>query len=320
MTAERVAPHFNRGGRGRFAPSTTGEAHPGTLLAAMLCWLDARSAGADVLLRLEDLDRTRTKPGFVERMERDLAWFGLEWDARSLQSESSERHEHELDLLVKAGRVYACDCSRTEIRTSGQQAPDGSRAYAGTCRAQRVAASDWRTDPRPLRLALESDPLEIADESGVRWVGDAAALFGDPILRRRDGVYSYQFASVLDDAAAAVDRVTRGRDLGPSTLLQVALQRALGLSTPTYRHHCLFLERRDAKLSKLHGAVGAEALRDVYSAEALCGALASFVGLVPEGTSCRPAELVETFDWSVVSARDVELRWSPDTGLARCEP
>ena len=312
MTTEDVPQTFNCG---RFAPSTTGRAHPGTLLAALLCWLDAKSASAEVVLRLEDLDRERTKSGYIEQMEPDLEWFGLEWDVRTLQSESALRHGAALDELAEAGRIYACGCSRAKVKASGQSAPDGSHAYAGTCRNQRVTAGEWRSESRPLRLHLEECEISLRDENGDDLSGDAASLFGDPVVRRRDGAFAYHFASVLDDSASGVDRVVRGRDLAPSTLLQVSLQRLFGITPPVYRHHCLFLERRDQKLSKLHGAVDLEALSRHYSAEELCGQLASFVGLVPKGIRCRPAELVSTFDWDTVSVSDIELGFHDETGL-----
>ncbi|MEZ4281566.1 MAG: glutamate--tRNA ligase family protein [Myxococcota bacterium] len=327
VLAQPVAPGVDdlppQRNRSRFAPSTTGPAHPGTLLAALLCWLDARARGAAVLLRLEDLDRERSKPGLVDAMQRDLEWLGLEWDAVERQSEQRVRHEAALERLVEEGRVYACDCSRAQIRAIGALAPDGSHRYPGTCRARRVTRADWRSRPEPLRVRLGgTEPVELRDESGLDLSGDAALAFGDPLLRRRDGAYAYHFVSVVDDAARGVGRVVRGRDLAPSTMLQVALQRLLGYETPTYRHHCLYLERSGNlersgdKLSKLHGAVGMEALRARYDAQSLCGLVASGVGLVPAGTRCRPAELVARFDWSRVSTRDVELVWDADAGLS----
>ena len=299
----------------RFAPSTTGRAHPGTLIAGLLCWLDARSSRARVVLRLEDLDRERTKSGYVDEMERDLDWFGLGWDSRSLQSERSERYETALERLVGDGRVYACDCSRAAIRKAGRRAPDGSYRYPGTCRSKTVTSTEWREVDRPLRLRLDSCETLLRDESGLDLSGDAAKLFGDPILRRRDGAYSYHFASVLDDSEIGVDRVVRGRDLADSTILQVALQREFMLQTPSYRHHCLFLERTGGKLSKLHGAVDIDVLRERYDASELCGLLASFVGLVPAGTVCRPIDLVDEFDWNQVREEDVELQWDVGEGL-----
>ncbi len=312
---------------GRFAPSTTGRVHPGTLLAALLCWLDARSVGARVLLRLEDLDRERTKPGYVEAMERDLDWFGLDWDGRSLQSENRDRHEEALEHLVREGRVYVCECSRSRVRAAGRRSPDGGFAYPGTCRSQTVSLDRWRDGERPLRLRLESREIEWVDESGATFSGDPVRLFGDPILRRRDGVVAYHLATVLDDAESGVDRIVRGRDLAPVTGLQIALQHELGLPRPRYRHHCLFLEGRggqdgsgdEPKLSKLHGAVGVEALRERYEAAELCGALAAFVGLVPAGTVCRPRDLVAGFDWARVSREDVVLVWDAREGL-RLDP
>ena len=312
MASEKLEPCFKIG---RFAPSTTGHAHPGTLLAGLLCWLDARSASGEVALRLENLDRERTKPGYVDEMERALEWFGLDWDSCSLQSESRARHEAVLDGLVAEGRIYACECSRAQIRESGRPAPDGSYCYPGTCRSKIAQPGRWREVAASLRLRLDAHELTMRDESGLDLSGNAAELFGDPILRRRDGAYSYHFASVLDDAESGVDRVVRGRDLAPSTILQVAIQDALSLHTPSYRHHCLFLERAGDKLSKLHGSVEIDALAQKYDAPELCGILASFVGLVPPGTRCRPADLVDAFDWNRVSPRDVEVEWSDESGL-----
>jgi len=312
MAIEESEPGFRMG---RFAPSTTGRVHPGTLIAGLLCWLDARSRRARVVLRLENLDRERTKSGYVEGMENDLEWFGLGWDSRSLQSENVDRYEAALEGLVRDGRIYACDCSRAEIRKGGRRAPDGSFRYPGTCRSRTVTGDSWREVAHPLRLRLDSSEITLRDESGLDLSGNAAKLFGDPILRRRDGAFGYHFASVLDDSESGVDRVVRGRDLAPSTILQVALQRAFMLETPSYRHHCLFLERAGGKLSKLHGAVDVEALRERYDASELCGRLASFVGLVPAETSCRPIDLVDEFDWSRVCVEDVELSWDVGEGL-----
>lgn len=269
-----------------------------------------------MFLRLEDLDRNRTKPGFVDAMERDLAWFGLDWDGVIRQSDREAVYGEVLSELVGRGLVYACDCSRARIRASGAAAPDGSYRYPGTCRKQIVLSENWRSEARPLRLRLDSMPIELLDESGLNLSGDAALLFGDPILRRRDGSYAYHFASVLDDAKQGVTRVVRGRDLALSTLPQVALQDLLGLPTPAYRHHALFMERDGDKLSKLHGAVDVATLRARYEAEELCGLIASFVGLGPPGGSCRPADLIEAFDWSRVADADVELTWNPSQGLS----
>ncbi len=314
MSTRRVA----RGRKcGRFAPSTSGRVHPGTLLAGLLCWLDAKSSDREIILRLENLDRERTKTGYVEALRRDLEWFGLDWDSTLLQSENRVQHDAALEALVVAGRVYECDCSRAKIRAAGQRTPDGSYRYPGTCRERPVFAGTWREADSSLRLRLESNDISMVDESGLDLSGDVEQLFGDPILRRRDGVYSYHFASVVDDGHAGVDRVVRGRDLAPSTVLQVALQHALEFSTPVYRHHLLLMERSGEKLSKLHGAVDLDTIRTHTPADVLCGQLAAFVGLVPVGTVCRPADLVPEFAWARVCTEDIEIEWHAEQGLLR---
>lgn len=306
--------------RGRFAPSTTGRVHPGTLLAALLCWLDARSRGGEVLLRLEDLDRDRTRPGFVDAMQRDLERFGLDWDGVSRQSEQIERYDAKLEALVREQRIYACTCSRAQIRERSTAAPDGSFRYPGSCRDRLVSLADWREGGSALRIRMEALRVEVHDESGIDLSGDPVALFGDPIVRRRDGAYSYHFTSVLDDEAAGIDRIVRGRDLAPSTTLQVGLREAFGFAVPRYRHHALFLEAHGEKLSKLHGAVDMRALEERHDAETLCGLLASFIGLLPDAVPCRPHELVADFDWSRVREDDVTLDWSEATGLRSLSP
>lgn len=171
-------------------------------------------------------------------------------------------------------------------------------------------------------MKLGSEDIRLVDESGLDLSGNAEQLFGDPILRRRDRVHSYHFASVVDDADSGVDRVIRGRDLAPSTLLQVALQQTIGSPTPVYRHHLLFMERRGEKLSKLHGAVDLDTIRTAANTgpEALCGKLAAFVGLVPSGTTCRPIDLVSEFDWERVRADDIEIEWDAARGLVQVSP
>ena len=305
--------------RGRFAPSTTGRAHPGTLVAALLCWLDARSRGAEVLLRLEDLDRERTKQGYVDSMIEDLAWFGLDWDGISRQSQQVERYEARLELLAAAGRIYACSCSRRQIRESGTRAPDGSHRYSGSCRNHIVESDAWRSLDLPLRLRLDDDRVEVRDESGLDLSGNPATLFGDPLVRRRDGAYAYHFTSVIDDEADAIGRIVRGRDLAPSTTLQVGMRTLFGFDIPRYRHHALLLESKGGKLSKLHGSVDIRELSEHYDASALCGLLAHLVGLVPKATRCLPTDLVADFDWSRITSRDVALVWSSSGGLVRVD-
>lgn len=276
----------------RFAPSTTGRAHPGTLLAGLLCWLDARRRGGRVVLRLEDLDPLRSSPEKVAGLAEDLDWLGLDWDLRERQSEHGDRHRLELDRLRVAGRLYPCACSRSDIQAVAERAPDGGWIYPGTCRGRTVAPEA----PHCWRFRLDAE--------------DDERVLGDPVVVRRDGAVAYQLASVIDDAAVGVTHVVRGRDLLPSTAVQVALRRALGHPEVRYRHHLLLLEERGEKLAKLHGAVGAPELRAVYDAESLCGWLAHVAGLRPEPVPCRPRDLVADFSWERVEERDQVVRWT----------
>ncbi|HEY4241958.1 MAG TPA: glutamate--tRNA ligase family protein [Kofleriaceae bacterium] len=288
-------------GVGRFAPSTTGEAHPGTLLAALLAWLDARSVRGRVILRLEDLDPTRAKAGWARQLAEACAWIGLDWDEVVVQSERTAAHEAALDQLAAAGRLYPCACSRA-ARASGRPAPDGGRAYANTCRGRALPAGGWRAGTAPLRVQLDDDRVELVDESGLELSQTPAIDMGDPIVRRRDGAIAYQLAVVVDDAAAGVTRVVRGRDIAPSTATQVMLQRLLGLPTPAYRHHFLLLEAAGGgKLAKLHGSIPFSAVRAAYSGEALRGFLVEAAGLA----SAAPAD----FAWSRVRTEDRVCTW-----------
>ena len=297
-------------GRARFAPSVTGEAHPGTLLAALLSWLDARSRGDRYLLRLEDVDHTRKRPHFAAQIEDDLRWLGIDWDDRELQTDARARHEAALDRLEVAGLLYPCRCTRADRVSGGRRAPDGGFAYENHCRGRPLPAGGWRSSREPVRVRLPDREVRLTDESGLDLSQHPAAEMGDPILVRRDGVLAYQLVVVVDDEAAGVTRVVRGRDIAPSTGTQVLLQDLLALARPSYRHHFLLLEPRGAKLAKLHGSITARALRAHYRGPALVGFLAHLAGLAPEPAPVTPAELVAHFRWERVRADDVAVAWT----------
>ena len=301
----------------RFAPSTTGEAHPGTLLAALLVWLDARSRGGRVVLRLEDLDVTRTKATWAEQMIDACRWLGLSWDEVVVQSDRRAAHEAALDALAAAGRLYPCTCSRA-ARAGGRRAPDGSWAYDNTCRGRELSAGGWRAATEAIRVRLDDDRIELIDDGGLDLSQTPARDLGDPIVRRRDHVVAYQLAVVVDDRDAAITDVIRGRDIAPSTATQVMLQRLLGMPTPRYRHHFLLLEPGAGKLAKLHGSIPFSQLRARYDGAALCGILAHAAGLLPEPIPCHPSELVATFDWRRVPRVDRVARWD-ERGLSITE-
>lgn len=302
---------------GRFAPSPTGDAHPGTLLAGLLAWLDARSRGALFIMRLEDLDVTRVKSGLTDAMIETFRWLGLDWDALDIQTSFGDRHARALDGLASRGLLYACDCSRAVIKKSGRKAPDGGFAYDNTCRHKTIG--NWREVGENVRVRLPEGRIAVDDESGLDLSQDPARDMGDPVVFRKDGVVAYQLAVVVDDAAAGVTRVVRGRDIAPSTATQVALQRLLGLPTPAYRHHMLLLEPQGEKLAKLHGSIGSATLRVHYTGEELCGWLAHTAGIKHTPSPTVPRALVGGFDWARVTSKDVVVLFSGE-GLVTRQP
>ncbi len=297
----------------RFAPSTTGEAHPGTLLSALLVWLDARAHGGRVVLRLEDLDVVRVKAVWAQHLVDVCAEIGLTWDDVVVQSWRAAEHAAALDQLAAAGRLYPCACTRSQ-RAGGRRSPDGGWAYDNTCRDRRLVG-DWRACSEALRLRLDDVRVDLVDDGGRDLSQTPAIDMGDPIVRRRDAVIAYQLAVVVDDAAAGITHVVRGHDIAPSTATQVLIQRALGLPTPRYRHHFLLLgDERGDKLAKLHGSIPYSTLRAFHTPAAACGLLAHGAGLLDEPRPCTPAELVSGFTWDRVPRAD-RVATLTDTGL-----
>ncbi len=240
-----ASPAFSVVGRkplGRFAPSPTGPLHAGSLLAAVGSYLDARANGARWLVRMEDLDTPRVVPGCADQMLRTLEAFGFEWDGPVVyQSTRREAYDEALELLAAAGRTFRCSCSRKDLSTNGAEEAHG---YPGTCRlgparagptAVRFRVSDGRIDFDDLFLGVQCFELREC---------------GDFVVRRRDGIASYQLAVVVDDAWQGVTRVVRGADLLSSTPWQIDLQNALGASRPIYGHLPLVVENDGSKLSK----------------------------------------------------------------------
>jgi glutamyl-Q tRNA(Asp) synthetase len=280
----------------RFAPSTTGEAHPGTLVSALLVWLDARACGGTAILRLEDLDRARDIGGAV--LIEALDWLGLPFDQTIVQSDRGAAHDAALDQLAAQGRLYPCTCSRA-ART--RLAPDGGRAYDNTCRDTPLPHGGWRElRDVALRARLPDDRIELVDDGGVDLSQTPALEMGDPIVVRRDGAIAYQLAVVVDDADEAITNVVRGRDIAPSTATQVMLQRLLGVPTPRYRHHFLLLERSNGdKLAKLHGSLPWRELAARYTGAELRDRLAQIAGLADSK--------IASFDWARVRTDDVSI-------------
>jgi len=245
----------------------------GSLVAAVGSFLRARSEGGRWLVRIEDIDPPREQKGASDEILRALEWHGLAWDGEvEYQSRRTDRYTAALQELIGRELVYPCTCSRNEIRTHNLETTgcDG-KVYPGLCRS-----GPRRPDRRfAYRLRVPDETLEFTDlEIGV-FQQDLRTECGDFVLKRRDGLFAYQLAVVVDDAAQGITEVVRGRDLLDSTPGQIVLQRSLALPTPRYLHLPLVLSATGAKLSKQTGARG---LRRESARESLASAL-DFLGL-----------------------------------------
>ncbi|MBT9507140.1 tRNA glutamyl-Q(34) synthetase GluQRS [Rhodoferax sp.] len=283
---------------GRFAPSPTGPLHAGSLVAALASWLDARAHGGRWLVRMEDVDTPRCVPGMEQVILKQLADCGLTPDEPPVwQSQRTGLYQQALDQLVARGLAYACACSRKDIeaalaRLGRTTVRHGELVYPGTCRTglQGRQGRAWRlrTDVSasfganpavsPASTAIDS----IASKGDlIHWVDrrlgpqqqDVQAEVGDFVLKRADGLFAYQLAVVVDDAAQGITDVVRGEDLVDNTARQILLQQCLGLPTPRYLHTPLVLGANGEKLSKQSGAQALDTTDPLAALNAAAGVL-----------------------------------------------
>ncbi len=326
---------------GRFAPSPTGALHLGNLRTALLAWLAARSTGRDYIVRMEDLDRVQAAPEHERVQLSDLAAIGLDWDGEVVrQSERFDIYNDALATLDRRGLVYECFCSRREVRAEIEASPSAPHlppgSYPGTCRtltSQRRAAllADGRTPALRLRASESMDADSVGTDSvdtgsmnanGPELVGFADIVAGhhvggvdDVVLRRNDGVPSYNLAVVIDDALQGVTQVVRGDDLLDSTPRQIHLQRLLDLATPEYGHVPLVFGDDDERLSKRHGSVSiAELVADGASTDAVVAELLRSCGVDadPQRASSQLSELAAGFDLAQVTRGIAVFGSAPD--------
>lgn len=244
--------------RGRFAPSPTGPLHLGSLVAALGSWLDARACGGTWLLRIEDIDPPREMPGAAAAMITTLAACGLHSDETVLwQRDRSAAYQAALSQLITAQRAYGCACSRKEAEDAASAAGLRPGVYAGTCRAGTAGRP-----PRSVRLRVPDPPVDMVsfvDRAAGSVTQHLAHEVGDFVLRRADGLWAYQLAVVVDDAAQGITDVVRGADLLDNTPRQIWLQNALRLPTPRYLHLPVVVNAQGEKLSKQTGAQAIDA-------------------------------------------------------------
>ena len=242
--------------RGRFAPSPTGPLHFGSLVAAVASWLDARAAGGEWLVRIEDLDRPRNVAGAAEAILRSLERLGLHWDGEVVwQSQRTAHYEAALERLRELGVVYRCRCSRREVADSAFHGIEGA-IYPGTCRELHLLPSVPGAD----RARAPEAAITFEDRVQGLIVQKVAREIGDFVLKRRDGLHAYQLAVVVDDAGQGITDIVRGADLLWSTPRQLALQQWLGYPPPRYLHVPVAANARGEKLSKQTHAAAIDTL------------------------------------------------------------
>lgn len=296
--------------RGRYAPSPTGTLHLGNLRTALLAWLFARCVEGAFVLRIEDLDRPRIRPGVAGQMLADLRWLGLDWhegpdvggpSAPYSQSERLAIYEVYLQQLANAGLLYPCYCSRAEIArvASAPHSEEGPR-YPGTCRDLSMARRRrYQAEGRlpSLRLRVEdARVVSFTDLMAGSVTQQVQKVTGDFIIRRSDGVFAYQFAVAVDDGLMRINQVVRGADLLSSTARQILLFESLGFPVPTFAHVPLLLDNQGQRLSKRAESLGLEPLRAKGATPAqVVGQLAASCGLVAMGESLPAVELVRRY-------------------------
>jgi glutamyl-Q tRNA(Asp) synthetase len=236
---------------GRFAPSPSGPLHAGSLVAALASWLDARAHGGRWLVRIEDVDGPRSVAGAAEGILATLRAFGLDWDGEVVrQTARSDLYQSAFDRLRAAGLVYPCACTRREIADSvasvREHAFGRELVYPGTCRAGIAVGRQARA----WRMRVPGEDIVFEDALAGTQTQNLAREVGDFVLRRADGLWAYQLAVVVDDAAQGVTHVVRGADLLDSTARQIHLLRALGYAEPAYLHVPVVTDAKGEKLSK----------------------------------------------------------------------
>lgn len=296
--------------RGRFAPSPSGQMHLGNAWAALLAWLDIRKLGGTMVLRMEDLDPDRCRPEYAAGLIEDLRWLGLDWDegpdvggphCSYNQSERTRLYQAAFDRLAEQDLTYPCFCSRAELRSvaSAPHAGEIESVYGGGC--DRMSDDDrslkQQAGRRPAyRLRVGEMEIEFCDQILGPQQQRLKKNCGDFVIRRADGVYAYQLAVVVDDAAMGINRVLRGADLLTSTPRQIYLWQLLGSVLPQFIHVPLLLGGDGARLSKRDGALAiAELRRQGVRPEAIVGSLAAWAGLVDRAEMIRPSELTNSF-------------------------
>jgi glutamyl-tRNA synthetase len=309
----------------RLAPSPTGALHLGNARTFLINALLARQRGWRMLLRVEDLDGPRVRPGSAEQMLEELRWLGLDWSPPVVrQSQRGAAYAAALGALVEAGQAYPCVCSRKDVQTaaSAPHAEGMPPAYPGTCRRRFADAEQARgRSGRPVawRVRVPDRPVEVRDRFAKPAAFRLDQTCGDFVVFKSDGLAAYQLAVVVDDAAAGVDAVVRGDDLLESAARQIHLRRLLGLGPePAYWHLPLVVGPDGRRLAKRHGDSRLAHYRGRGTPpERVLGLLGYWSGLLPARREADLQTLLERFDLGRLGSQPVVFSAADDAFLLR---
>lgn len=303
---------------GRFAPSPTGRMHAGNIFAALVAWLVAKSQGGRMVLRVEDLDRERSKPRFVSDVQRDFESLGLTWDEGPyFQHDRDEAYRAAFDALAARNLVYPCFCTRADLHAASAPHRGEKPVYPGTCRSlsadERSARAAAAGRVPAERLIVPDRVYGLDDLVQGPYTQNLARDCGDFLVRRSDGAFAYQLAVVVDDAEQGVNSVVRGMDLLCSTPQQIYLQELLGLPGAVYAHVPLIVGERDRRLSKRdRDAALDELLVRFKTPAAIIGHIAGLTGLAPSADPVTPEELLSLFSAGQLKSRfpdPIQIQW-----------
>ena len=301
---------------GRFAPSPTGRMHAGNIFAALMAWLIAKSQGGRIVLRIEDLDRQRSRREYIDGVQADFELLGLTWDVGPyFQQGREEAYRAAYQALKDRGLVYPCFCSRADLHAASAPHRGEKLVYPGTCRSltpEERARRAADKDPA-VRIVVPHRAYSLVDQIQGPYRQMLDEECGDFLIRRSDGAFAYQLAVVVDDAEQGVTSVVRGMDLLCSTPQQLYLQDLLGLPHPVYAHVPLLVAEKDRRLSKRDHDASLEALLARFGTpEGVIGHIAWLTGIRDEDEPATPEQLLDGFDVTHAAERFpdlVQIRW-----------
>lgn len=286
---------------GRFAPSPTGRMHAGNIYASLLAWLIAKAQGGRIVLRIEDLDKDRSRDSFIAQVQRDYEMLGLTWDEGPyFQHDKDEAYQHAFDVLADKCGVYPCFCSRADLKAAASAPHLGEKnVYTGTCRfltdAQR--AEKLKEKHPSYRVIVPDKVYAFDDAIQGSYSQNLMQQCGDFLIRRADALFAYQLAVIVDDAAQGINSVVRGYDLITSSPQQMFLLEQLGHAAPVYAHVPLFVNSQGKRLSKRDKDASLEQMLETYkSVPALLGHIAYVGKIIDEDVPATAEELLSSFD------------------------